>query len=118
LAIGGFDEKNPLFGNDINFCRSTLGRGLAVVHCTDVKYTHFGGYGVNRMGHLYAGFRGYHRKFSNPSERLMADIVLRAGLIARILVYGLWFTLTKNASIGEKYQRFADVHRNWAQSAS
>jgi N-acetylglucosaminyl-diphospho-decaprenol L-rhamnosyltransferase len=116
-TIGGFDEQNFLFGNDIDFCKSTSERGLAVVHCADVRYIHFGGYGVGRMGHLYAGFRGYHRKFSGPAERLTAEIVLRVGLLARILVYGLFFWLTNNARIGEKYRRFADVHRNWAQSA-
>jgi GT2 family glycosyltransferase len=114
-AIGGFDEQNPLFGNDIDFSKSTADRGLAVVHCADVKYTHFGGYGVSRMGYLYAGFRGYHKKFSNPAERLMADMVLRIGLAARIFAYGLCFGLTKRASVGEKYRRFVDVYRNWAQ---
>lgn len=114
--IGGFDEKNFLFGNDIDFCHSTYERGLAVVHCADVKYIHFGGYEVSRMGHLYAGFRDYHRKFSSPTERLMADVILRVGLLVRIFVYGLWFRLTKNARIGEKYRRFTEVHKNWAHA--
>jgi GT2 family glycosyltransferase len=114
-AIGGFDEKNFLYGNDVEFCRSTSQRGLTVVQCTQVKYIHFGGYEVSRVGHLYAGFRDYHRKFSTPAERQMADLVLRAGLIARILVYGLWYRVTRNKRIGEKWQRFAEVRRNWAQ---
>jgi GT2 family glycosyltransferase len=113
-AIGGFDEKNFLYGNDVEFCRSTSERGLAVVQCTAVKYVHFCGYESSRMGNLYAGFRDYHRKFSTPIERQMADLVLRLGLIARILVYGLWYRLTRNENIGQKFQRFTEVRRNWA----
>jgi N-acetylglucosaminyl-diphospho-decaprenol L-rhamnosyltransferase len=113
-AVGGFDEGNFLFGNDVNFCRSTSMFGLAVVQCTAVKYVHFCGFGVSRMGNLYAGFRDYHRKFSTPVQRRNADLVLRAGLIARIIVYGLWFGATRDNRIGEKYRRFAEVRRNWA----
>jgi N-acetylglucosaminyl-diphospho-decaprenol L-rhamnosyltransferase len=113
-AVGGFDEKNFLYGNDVEFCRSASDRGLAVVQCTATKYIHFGGYEVSRVGQLYAAFRAYHRKFSTPLEQRMADLVMRAGLIARILVYGLWFRATKNKKIGEKYQRFVEVRRNWA----
>jgi GT2 family glycosyltransferase len=114
-AIGGFDERNFLFGNDVNFCRSTSQRGLAVVQCTAVKYIHFCGFGLSRMGQHYAGFRDYHRKFSGPLERRVADLVLWAGLIARILVYGLWYRATRNKGVGEKFRRFAEVRRNWVQ---
>jgi hypothetical protein len=113
-AVGGFDEKNFLYGNDVEFCRSTSELGLAVVQCTEAKYVHFCGYESSRMGNLYAGFRDYHRKFSTPIERQMADLVLRVGLIARVLGYGLWYGLTKNEGIGQKFQRFAEVRRNWA----
>jgi GT2 family glycosyltransferase len=113
--IGGFDEKNFLFGNDVDFCRSTTDRGLAVVQCTEVKYVHFCGFGVSRMGNIYAGFREYHQKFSSPLERRMANFALRAGLVARILAYGLCYRLTRNAGIGDKFRRFAEVRRNWAQ---
>ena len=115
MAVGGFDEKNFLFGNDVDFCRSTTERGLAVVHCTDVKYVHFCGYGVKRMGNLYAGFREYHRKFSDPFERRMADFVLRTGLVVRILAYSLWYALTRDAEIGDKLRSYAEVRRNWVQ---
>jgi GT2 family glycosyltransferase len=117
VAVGGFDEKNFLFGNDVDFCRSTTERGLAVVHCTDVKYVHFCGYGVKRMGNLYGGFREYHRKFSDPFERGMADFVLRTGLVVRILAYWLWYGLTRDAEIGDKLRSYAEVRRNWVQLA-
>jgi N-acetylglucosaminyl-diphospho-decaprenol L-rhamnosyltransferase len=114
-AIGGFDEKHFLFGNDVNFCRSVSQRGQVAVQCAAVKYVHFGGYGSGRMGHLYAGFRDYHKNFSTPTERRTADLVLRVGLIFRILVYGLWYFATRNKRVGEKYERFNEVRKNWAQ---
>jgi GT2 family glycosyltransferase len=113
IEIGGFDENNFLYGNDVDFCRGTADRGLAVVQCTDVRYVHFGGYEMSRARNLYAGFREYHRKFSNPLERLNADVVLWLGLLARISVYGLWYRLTKNDRIGRKLQSFVQVHRDW-----
>jgi len=125
-ALGGLDDKNFYYGNrvpgkhpepltDVDFCRRTSARGLAVVQCSGVKYVHFGGFKVGEMGHLYAGFRCYHRKFSRPFERLVADIVLRVGLLARISVYGLWYGLTRNARIRDKFRNFVNVHRNWAR---
>jgi GT2 family glycosyltransferase len=114
-TVGGFDEKNFLYGNDVEFCQSTSRSGLAVVQCTAVKYVHFGGYEVSRVGQLYAAFRDYHKKFSTPAEQRMADWVLRAGLVARIAVYSLWYRATRNENIGEKCQRFAEVRKNWAQ---
>jgi len=114
-GVGGFEEQNPLYGNDVDFCKSTLARGLAAVQCVDVKYIHYGGFGVSRMKYLYAAFRRYHEKFSGRTEQCAANLVLRAGLIARILVYGFWRRLTKNQQIEEKFFRFIDVHRTWAE---
>jgi len=125
-ALGGLDDKNFYYGNrvpgkhpepltDVDFCRRTSERGLEVVQCSGVKYIHFGGFTVSEMGHLYAGFRCYHRKFSRPLERLMADIVLRVGLVARISVYGIWYGVTRNARIRDKFRNFVNVHRNWAR---
>src|SRR5271157_926772 len=114
-AVGGFEEQNPLYGNDVDFCKATLARGLAAVQCVDAKYIHFGGFGVSRMKYLYAGFRRYHEKFSSRTEQFAANLVLRAGLIARILVYGFWCRMANNKQIEEKFSRFIDVHRTWAQ---
>jgi len=113
VSVAGFDERNFLYGNDVDFCKSTKQRELAVVHCTDIRYTHFCGYDVKRMGNLYAGFREYHQKFSGPVERLIADFVLRTGLLLRILAYGLWFYLSRNTRIGDKFRRYVEVQRNW-----
>jgi GT2 family glycosyltransferase len=114
-TLGGFDEKNFLYGNDVEFCRSTMESGLAVIQCTEVKYIHFGGYEVSRMGHLYAGLRDYHKKFSTPVERKMADIVLRFGLVARIFAYRMLYWLTRDKKVGLKCRQFGEVRRNWGQ---
>ena len=111
--IGGFDEKYFLFGNDIHFCRSSVERGRTVVHCASVKYAHYCGFGTGRIGNLYAGFREYHRLYSSPFEQKMANMVLRLGLLARVVAYGSWYQLTGNAEIGEKFRRFVEVQRNW-----
>lgn len=113
--IGGFDTRNPLFSNDIDFCRSVADRGCAVIHCADVKYIHFGGYRVSRTAYLYAGFRTYHAKFSGHIERLAADMILRTGLLARLSMYGFFYLLTRRKETGEKWRSFLEVHRTWAQ---
>ena len=67
VALGGFDEKNFYYGNDVEFRRSTSERGLKVVQCSGVLSimpAYVGGFVVSEMSHLYAGFRCYHRKFS------------------------------------------------------
>jgi hypothetical protein len=112
-AVGGFEEQNPLYGNDVDFCYATRERGLATVQCAGTKYIHYGGFGVSRMKYLYAGFRRYHEKFSNRTERFAANLVLRAGLIVRILVYGFWCQMTKNKKTGEKLSQFMEVHSTW-----
>lgn len=113
-AIGGFDEKNFMYGNDVNYCRTLSQRGQVVVQCAAIKYLHFCGYTPSRLGPLYAGFRDYHKKFSSLTERRTADLVLRAGLTFRIVVYGLWYFATGNQTAGEKRERFIEVRKNWA----
>ena len=127
VALGGLDEKNfhyhsPTSGKrpepltDVDFCRRTSTYGLRVVQCSAVKYIHFVGFSLSEMGPLYAGFRCYHRKFSRPPERLFADAVLRVGLLGRIFVYGLWFGVTRNPGIRDKFRSFVAVRRNWART--
>jgi len=117
-ALGGLDESNFNYGDDVEFCRSTANRGLLTVHCTDVKYVHFGGYDPSKLGYLYAGFRRYHRKFSSYPERLLADVVLRVGLFIRIGVFGVWYLLQRSDAAKEKLRRCMDVHKHWKQTDS
>jgi len=117
-ALGGLDEGNFFYGDDVEFCRNTANHGLLTVQCADVKYTHFGGYNVTRLAYLYAGFRRYHRKFSSLPERLLADAVLRTGLFVRIGFFGARYLITRDEELGEKYRRCLQVHKNWKQTDS
>jgi len=116
--VGGLDEQAFLYGDDVDFCRSTANRGLLTVHCSDVEYLHFGGCDTSRTGYLFAAFRRYHRKFSTYPEQLLADLVLRVGLLARIVLYGLRYWLTRDALSGEKFRQFVKVQRNWANTGT
>jgi len=111
--IGGFEERYFLFGNDLHYCRSLVERGLVVVQSGAVRYVHFCGFGVGRLGNLYAGFREYHKKYSSKAEQKRADLVLRLGLLARIGFYGIRYGLTGNTAMGEKFRKFTEVRRNW-----
>jgi GT2 family glycosyltransferase len=117
-ALGGLDESNFNYGDDVEFCRSTANRGLLTVHCADAKYVHFGGYDPSKLGYLYAGFRRYHRKFSSYPEQLLADAVLRIGLFIRIVVFGAWYVLQRSDAAREKFRRCVDVHKHWKQTDS
>ena len=117
-ALGGLDESNFFYGDDIEFCRSTANRGLLTAHCADVKYKHFGGYEASRLGYLYAGFRRYHRKFSQYPEQLLADFVLRVGLFFRIAVFGVYYMVTRKSKAKEKFHRCWDVNKRWKETNS
>lgn len=90
-ALSGLDEGYFMYGEDVDFCQRTAGRGLRAVFCPEVRYIHFGGFNVSRLYLLHAGFRRYHRKFSGRVTRMFAAIVLRLGLVARIVAYGLLY---------------------------
>jgi len=113
-ALGGLDEYYFLCGDDMDFCRATVERGLEVVQCTKIRYIHFGGHTPNRAKFLYGGFRHYHKKFSGPVETVFADVVLRVGLVIRITTFGVLYFLTRRPQTKEKLMGFIDAHRNWA----
>ncbi|HEV3307953.1 MAG TPA: glycosyltransferase family 2 protein [Candidatus Sulfotelmatobacter sp.] len=117
-AVGGLDESNFFYGDDIDFCRSTRQRGLATVQCSEIQYVHFGGFEPSRTGYIYAGFRHYHQKFSSNFERLLADAILRFGLLVRIVLYGLRYRITGDAILGDRFRHFLKVHSSWARTAT
>jgi GT2 family glycosyltransferase len=116
-ALGGLDESYFFYGDDVEFCRSTWGRGLITVYCPSVKYLHFGGFEPSRTGYIFAGYRRYHRKFSSDPERLLADIVLRASLLARICFYALRYSIGRDPLVLDRLRQFVDVNKNWAKTA-
>ena len=116
-TLGGLDEYYFLGIDDIDFCRSTSDRGLAVVQCAKVRYIHFGGYTPSRAKFVYAGFRHYHKKFSSPAHRLLAELVLRVGLWLRIGLFGVWYGLTRNQIVGERWRSCVETNKVWPQMA-
>jgi len=111
--LGGIDERNYMYGDDVEYCRSLLGIGLETVHCPSVRYTHFVGYNPASMGYVFGGFRRYHRKFSSRWVQIQADFVLRTGLLTRIPWYWLRSKLRKDfRSRSELYHALA-LNRNW-----
>lgn len=83
--VGGMDENYFLYVEDVDFCRSVKELGYSTVYCPRVIYKHFGGYGQVRMTLLVKGLRQYHSKFSTKIKCLLANLVLDAGLVARLL---------------------------------
>ncbi len=116
-ALGGLDEYYFLGIDDIDFCRAAAERGLEVVQCTDVRYTHFGGYNPSRAKYVYAGFRHYHRKFSTPAHRFLAELVMRTGLLLRIVFWGTYYGITRNQGAGAKWRGFVDTYKSWEEMA-
>lgn len=111
--LGGIDERNYMYGDDVEYCRSLWGIGLLTVHCPSLRYTHFGGYNHARMGYLFSGGRRYHRKFSSRWVQLQADFVLRVGLLLRIPWYWIKAMIRKDDVSRSALFYALDVNRNW-----
>jgi GT2 family glycosyltransferase len=88
-ALSGLDDGYFMYGEDMDFCRRTMERGLRTVFCPAARYVHFGGFDPSRLYLLHEGFRRYLSKFSGPTIRMFSVIVLDLGLGVRIAVYGL-----------------------------
>jgi hypothetical protein len=43
---------------------------------------------------------------------------LRLGLFVRIGVFGVRYLITRDKSVGEKFRRCIQVHKNWKQTNS
>ena len=113
--VGGMDERNYMYGDDVEYCRSLWEAGYATVLCTSVRYTHFGGYDHSRMAYLFGGFRRYHRKFSGPLTRLHADFVLRTGLLLRLPWYW-WKGRRGDAQSRSAFEHALHLQRHWKET--
>jgi GT2 family glycosyltransferase len=114
--LGGMDERNYMYGDDVEYCRGLLGLGLVTVHCPSVRYTHFGGYTHARMGYLFGGFRRYHRKFSSRAVQMQADLVLHAGLVLRIPWYWARAAVKRDATSRLALRYGLETLRNWSDT--
>jgi GT2 family glycosyltransferase len=59
LKVGVFDEKFPIFFNDVDLCKRIWDAGYEIHVLNEIAITHYGGKGVQQMGELVT-----HRKFS------------------------------------------------------
>ncbi len=116
-GVGGMDESGFMYTEDVEFCAHTLQRGLRTVQCSQLMYLHFGGYSVERMSYLYAGYRRFHASCSTPAMRQRAELVLLLGLVPRLVVFGLLALFTRKPAFRKKFWRFADVLRSWKSLA-
>ena len=114
--VGGLDERNYMYGDDFDYCRSLLDLGLTTVQCPSVGYTHFGGYNHARMGYLFAGFRRYHRKFSSRIVQWQAEFVLRTGLWLRLPWYWIRAAIKKDPESRSALKHALLLNRNWSQT--
>ena len=112
-GVGGMDESGFMYTEDVEFCAHTLQRGLRTVQCSRLMYLHFGGYSVERMSYLYAGYRRFHASCSSSAMRQRAEWVLLLGLVPRLIVFGSLAFLTHSPAFRRKFKRFADVLRHW-----
>lgn len=85
--IGGLDDSYFMYVEDIDYARRVVNSGKQVVFFPDISYVHFGGYARSRLNMLFNGFRRYHKNHSSRAKRMLVNLVLDAGLIARALFY-------------------------------
>jgi N-acetylglucosaminyl-diphospho-decaprenol L-rhamnosyltransferase len=114
--LGGMDERNFMYVDDVEYCRNLRTLNLYTVQCPSVRYTHFGGYNHARMGYLFAGLRRYHRKFSSRRVQLEADFVLRVGLLLRIPWYWVRAMIRKDQESRSALQHAIQLNRNWDET--
>lgn len=116
--IGGLDEQLFFYSDDLHYCRSLRGIGLATAHMPSLAYTHFVGFSLTRQPYLYAGFRWFHAKFSGRMRRRFADIVMKAGLYIRVISYGALALFLRNSRYNDRRKSARRVLDVWDQTAT
>lgn len=115
--VGGMDERNYMYCDDLEYCRSSLDAGYRTAHCKSVSYLHYGQYTPARMAYLFGGFRRYHRKFSLRSTQRFADFVLYAGLLLRLPWYVVRYLVKRDTNNREAVVYAWRLLRNWSATS-
>ncbi|MDA3822163.1 MAG: glycosyltransferase family 2 protein [Bacteroidales bacterium] len=84
--VGGMNEDYFMYVEDIDLCRTIKDLGFKVVLYPYVSYLHYGGYGESRINMLVAGFLKFHKRHSSYQYRVLVQVVLLVGMIARVVV--------------------------------
>lgn len=88
-ALGGLDDGYFMYVEDIDFCKRSNLRGLLTIYYPKVSYIHYGGFNGVRWNLLYAGHHRYQKKFHSGFVRLCSSLVLRVGVVLRLVVLEL-----------------------------
>lgn len=88
-ALGGLDESYFMYVEDIDFCKRSSLRGLLTVYYPVVSYLHYGGYDGVRWNLLYLGHQRYQKKFHRGVIGYCSSLVLRVGLVLRLVALTL-----------------------------
>lgn len=93
--VKGLDEGYFMYGEDIDYCRKSYETGFSTIYYPQIAYIHYCGFELSRLPMLIFGFLRYHEKYSSVFQRGLATGILFTGLLARILLYGGLFTVTR-----------------------
>jgi hypothetical protein len=115
--VGGMDERNYMYCDDMEYCRSVFGAGYRTAQCKNVSYVHYGQYTHARMAYLFGGFRRYHAKFSIPSTQLHANFVLYTGLVLRLPWYAARYMVKGDTNSREAMVYAWRLLRNWSETS-
>ena len=111
------DERNYMYCDDVEYCRSVFGAGYRTAQCKSVFYVHYGQYTPARMAYLFGGFRRYHAKFSVRSTRLYADFVLYTGLVLRLPWYVARYLVKRDTKSREAMVYAWRLFLNWSDTS-
>jgi N-acetylglucosaminyl-diphospho-decaprenol L-rhamnosyltransferase len=115
--FGGMDERNYMYCDDVEYCRSVFDAGYRTAQCKSVSYVHYGQYTHARMAYLFGGYRRYHAKFSARSTQLQADFVLYTGLVLRLPWYITRYLVKRDTNSREAMVYAWRLFRNWSETS-
>lgn len=89
--IGVFDEKFPIFFNDVDLCKRIWGAGYEIHFLHDITITHYGGKGVKQLGgavhkHFFIGCYRYFRKYHGIAPAFLVSTLLLTNILPLIAV--------------------------------
>jgi len=99
-ALNGYDEKFPIFFNDVDLCKRIWDTGSEIWYSPDVRILHHGGEGTRqvRKAMIWESSRSLIHYLKKHHGRELGTILLLPGLT--LMVYALAFIRAKGFSVG------------------
>jgi GT2 family glycosyltransferase len=106
--VGPFDERFPIFFNDVDFCRRLHDAGYRALYFPDAVVEHYKGASVKRtpvrmkVRSLFSFYR-YLRKYARPAELpllWLSGLAMLIGLIPLVLITFIQMQLTGRRTSG------------------